>query len=186
MSDPDNDEGRLVEAAKKDREAFGELYERYADRIYSYLYYRTGHVREAEDMTARVFVRAVQHIDNYEDRGAPFSAWLYRIARNMLSNWYRDRSKRRWISLDNVTESVVSEGPERYSQETQDREALLAAIRRLPPDRQELLILKFVEQHSNAEIGEIMGRSEGAIKALYHRTLLALRAQMNESGPEVS
>lgn len=178
MADVKNEESALVERAKQDQDALGELYERYVDRIYNYLYYRTGNVHDAEDLTARVFVRTVRHIGNYEDRGAPFSAWLYSIARNMLSNWYRDRSKRKLLPLDSIAQKSGGDGPERRTEQSEDKDALLAAIRRLPADRQELLILKYVEQLPNVEIGQIMGRTEGAIKALYHRTLLSLRDDM--------
>jgi RNA polymerase sigma-70 factor (ECF subfamily) len=175
MADNKSEESALIERAKEDQDALGELYERYVDRIYSYLYYRTGNVHDAEDLTARVFVRAVRHIGNYEDRGAPFSAWLYSIARNMLSNWYRDHSKRKVLPIEGIAQQSSGDGPERRIELGEDREVLLGAIRKLPADRQELLVLKYVEQLPNAEIGQIMGRSEGAIKALYHRTLLSLR-----------
>jgi RNA polymerase sigma-70 factor (ECF subfamily) len=124
----------------------------------------------------------MQHISNYHDRGVPFSAWLYRIAHNLVANWHRDRSRRKIISLDDIVQWQAPEkGPEFVTQLMEDKDALLAAIRRLPADRQELLILKFVERLSNAEIGEIMGRSEGAIKSLYHRTLLSLRDDLQRT-----
>ncbi len=170
------DESALIKRAKNDKEAFGQLYERYVDRIYNYVYYRTSNAADAEDLTARIFVRAMQHIGNYQDMGVPFSAWLYRIAHNLVANYHRDRSRRKILSLDDITQWRVNEdGPELLTQIMEDKTALLQAIRRLPADRQELLNLKFVEQLSNAEIGDIMGRSEGAIKSLYHRTLLSLR-----------
>lgn len=185
----DIDEKELIEQAKTDREAFGQLYEIYVDRIYNYVYYRTGNSADAEDLTAKIFVRAMQHIHRYEDKGVPFSAWLYRIAHNLVANWHRDNSRRKIISIDDMTNWRVHEdGPEFAAQLTEDKEALLAAIRRLPADRQELLILKFVERLPNAEIGEIMGRSEGAIKSLYHRTLLSLKDEFkrrdNEEPPK--
>lgn len=174
-----NEESILIERAKEDKEAFGILYERYVDRIYNYVYYRTGNSADAEDLTARIFERAFNHIGNYRDQGVPFSAWLYRIAHNLVANFHRDRSRRKMVPIEDVSNWVISDhGPEFAAQLTQDNEALLEAISRLPSDRQELLILKFVERLSNAEIGNIMGRSEGAIKSLYHRTLLALREDM--------
>lgn len=176
--DDPGSEKALVELAKTDTEAFGQLYERYVSQIYNFLYYRTGNSHEAEDLTEKVFYRAFQHIGRFEDKGVPFSAWLYRIARNLLSNWYRDESKRRTISLDRIEHRYGDSGPETATELAQDRDALLAAIRKLPPVRQELLILKFVERMSNAEIGIVLARSEGAIKSLYHRTLLALREEM--------
>lgn len=173
------DEATLVERAKSDKEAFGQLYERYVDKIYNYIYYRTSNEADAEDLTARVFFRALQHIDGYEDRGYPFSAWLYRIAHNLVANWYRDRSRRQVVSLEDLSYwQSHRDGPEAMAELMDDEEALLAAIRRLPADRQELLILKFVEKLTNAEIGAIMGRSEGAIKSLYYRTLVALRKDL--------
>jgi len=170
----------LIERAKTDPEAFGILYERYVDRIYSYVYYRTGNQADAEDLTARTFYRAMQHIRHYEERGLPFSAWLYRIAHNLVANWHRDRGKRQMVSLDELYSLTVGEGPERMAEKRERTETLLRVIRSLPPERQELLILKFVEHLSNAEIGKIMGRSEGAIKSLYHRTLLSLRELYEE------
>ncbi|MCP4360085.1 MAG: sigma-70 family RNA polymerase sigma factor [Chloroflexi bacterium] len=175
------DDAVLIQQAKIDGDAFGLLYERYYDKIYNYVYYRTSNVADAEDLTAKVFMRAMKHIGRYEDKGVPFSAWLYRIAHNLVANWHRDNSRRQIISIDDISHWRISEdGPEFATQLLDDKEALLQAIRRLPADRQELLVLKFVEYLSNSEIGEIMGRSEGAIKSLYHRTLLALRKDFEQ------
>jgi len=175
----DVDERELVEMAKSDTLAFGELYERYVKRIYNYVYYRTGNHEDAEDLTARVFHRALQHIHKYQDRGLPFSAWLYRIAHNLVVNWHRDRKRRTLVSLDDlIVKSLSHEAPEHITEQREEQELLLRAIRSLPDDRQQLLILKFTERLSNAEIGEIMGRTEGAIKSLYHRTLLSLRDEI--------
>jgi RNA polymerase sigma-70 factor (ECF subfamily) len=144
---PGMDEAELIERAKTDKEAFGELYELYVARIYNYVYYRTGSVEDAEDLTARIFFKAMQHIGSYHDRGVPFSAWLYRIAHNLVANWHRDRSRRKIISLDDIVQWQAPEkGPEFVTQLMEDKDALLTAIRRLPADRQELLILKFVER----------------------------------------
>jgi RNA polymerase sigma-70 factor (ECF subfamily) len=171
-----NDEKVLALAAQGDQEAFGMLYERYVGRIYNYIYYRTGNQHDAEDLTARVFVRALRHIGNYTDRGLPFSAWLYRIAHNLVANWHRDNSRRKEVPLEDIVwQHFSSEHPETTLLMNEEREGLLLAIRSLPDDRQHLLVLKFVEHLSNAEIGLIMGRTEGAVKSLYHRTLLSLR-----------
>jgi RNA polymerase sigma-70 factor (ECF subfamily) len=172
----------LARASQGDREAFGSLYEQYVERIFNYVYYRTGNVHDAEDLTARVFYRAMHHIQNYTDRGVPFSAWLYRIAHNLIANWHRDRSRHQEIPLDDAPSlHYKGDPPETALLQGQDREALLKLIRHLPAERQHLLILKFVENMSNTEIGEIMNRSEGAVKSLYHRTLLALREELEKS-----
>ncbi len=176
-----NEEEVLALASKGDRNAFGRLYERYVERIFNYVYYRTGNPHDAEDLTARVFQRAMNHIVNYTDRGVPFSAWLYRIAHNLVANWHRDRSRKQEIPLDDMPIlPTKGDHPEKNLVRSQEQDALLRMIRKLPPDRQNLLILKFVENMSNAEIGRIMGRSEGAVKSLYHRTLLALRDQLED------
>jgi RNA polymerase sigma-70 factor (ECF subfamily) len=171
----------LARASQGDREAFGALYEQYVVRIFNYVYYRTGNVHDAEDLTARVFYRALNHVQSYTDRGVPFSAWLYRIAHNLIANWHRDRSRHQEIPIDDApTLRYKGEPPEVALIQGQEQDALLKQIRHLPPERQHLLILKFVEHMSNTEIGETMNRSEGAVKSLYHRTLLALRNELEE------
>ncbi len=174
----------LIENAKHDPAAFGALYERYVDRIYRYIYYRTSDVREAEDLTARVFYRALGRIGEFNQRGAPFAAWLYRIAHNLVANWHRDRSRRKYIRLDDlITVAEKTASPHHRAEQNEETRVLLATIARLPADRQELLILKFVDELSNADIGKIMGKSEGAVKSLYHRTLLALRDELSKTAP---
>jgi RNA polymerase sigma-70 factor (ECF subfamily) len=182
LPEPDiNEEDVLVSASRGDREAFGVLYERYVERIFNYVYYRTGNLHDAEDLTARAFQRAMNHIHTYTDRGVPFSAWLYRIAHNLVANWHRDRSRRQEIPLSEVpVVSSKEDRPEATLVRSQEQDSLLRYIRQLAPERQTLLILKFVENLSNAEIGQIMGRSEGAVKSLYHRTLLALRDELGD------
>ncbi len=176
----------LVELAADDKEAFGELYERYLTKIYNYVYYRTGNRQDAEDLTAKVFERAMSHISTYVDRGLPFQAWLYRIAHNLVANWHRDQGRRKIIALDDfVAHSLQSEAPDRRTEEQEEHKQLMEAVRRLPEERQQLLLLKFIEQLSNVEIGVIMDRTEGAVKSLYHRTLLALREDL-QRGEDIS
>lgn len=177
---PDLSDDEILErAAQGDREAFGLLYERNVTKIYNYIYYRVGNAHEAEDLTERVFFRALRHIQNYDNRGLPFSAWLYRIAHNLVANWHRDNSRRQEIPLDDgVLSPLRSEHPEHNLLAAEEYERLLSVIRTLPADRQQLLILKFVDHLSNAEIGRIIGRSEGAVKSLYHRTLIAIRDEL--------
>lgn len=172
----DMSDTELVQLAKTDQAAFGEIYERYVKKIYNYIYYRTSNQHDAEDLTSRVFHRALSHIQNYVDKGVPFQAWLYRIAHNLVANWHRDRGRRKIIPLDEfVVSTLKSDSPDRLAEDSEERELMLTAIRRLPSERQQLLILKFVDQLSNSEIGEVMDRTEGAVKSLYHRTLISLR-----------
>ncbi|MCU0465808.1 MAG: sigma-70 family RNA polymerase sigma factor [Anaerolineae bacterium] len=172
-------DAELVEMARTDKAAFGELYERYVKRIYNYIYFRTGSPYDAEDLTARVFTRAMAHIGQYTDRGLPFQAWLYRIAHNLTANWHRDQGRRKVIPLeDYITGELIGDSPDHLVEDEEELETLRAAVRRLPEDRQQLLLLKFVDGLSNAEIGHIMDKTEGAIKSLYHRTLTALRDEL--------
>jgi RNA polymerase sigma-70 factor (ECF subfamily) len=176
-------EALLVEEARREPAAFGVLYERYVDRIYGYIYHRVGNVQEAEDITARTFYRALDNLHSYEDRGAPFAAWLFRIAHNLMANWHRDRSRRRFLSLDRLwSQRAEDDSPEEQVEQEENHEALWSAISRLPEERRNLLVWKFGSQMSNVEIGELMNKSESAIKSLYFRTLAALRQDLEARG----
>jgi RNA polymerase sigma-70 factor (ECF subfamily) len=176
-------EADAIERAKQNPAAFGELYDRYVDRIYNYIVYRVGDAGDAEDLTARVFQRALVKMPDYVDRGAPFGAWLYRISHNLIANWYRDTGRYERVSFESLDTTYGGiEAPRMVGDQMAERmmggELITRAIRRLDADRQSLLILKFNQGLSNAEIASVLGRSEGAIKSLYHRTLLALREQL--------
>lgn len=177
-----NDDAQLVAEAKVNPNAFGALYERYVKKIYSYLYYRTGNPHDAEDLTERVFQRAMLNLDRYTSRGLPFSVWLYRIAQNLVANWHRDQGRRQMVPLNELgphdLAAIRSDAPEELAESREEQERLLQVIRRMPGERQQLLILKFVDHLSNAEIGAVMNRSEGAVKSMYHRTLLSLRDEL--------
>jgi RNA polymerase sigma-70 factor (ECF subfamily) len=172
---PEPDEAHLIQKAKFDPKSFGELYERYLKKIYTYIFYRVGNHADAEDLTSRVFQKAFVHLPGYEHQGLPFSAWLYRIAHNMVANWYRDQGRRKIVGLDEATRRSGEDEPGSAFERSADREMLLKFIRQLSADKQQVLILKFAEGYSNTEIGVILGKTEGAVKSLYHRTLLQLR-----------
>jgi RNA polymerase sigma-70 factor (ECF subfamily) len=176
-----DEERALVAQAQQDPEAFGHLYRRYVRQIYNYHYRHTGNVHEAEDLTSRTFFRALQHLPRYRDTGRSFQAWLFRIAHNLVVNWYRDHSRHPQVEFDSAYFDTgdYSEVLDRVAAAEQ-REKLVRAIHHLPEDRKTLIILKFVEQLSNAEIAVVLGRTEGAVKALYNRTLVHLRRVMLE------
>ncbi len=184
MNNPEEKNDLIIERAiQGDTEAFSILYQENLKKIYNYVYYRTGNTHDAEDITARVFQRAFNHISKYKKTAVPFSAWLYRIAHNLVANWHRDNNRKKEVPLEEQTElRNKQEIPEREIENRQDIEYLLRAIHRLTQDRQMVIILKYVEDLSNKEIGDIMRKSEGAIKSLYHRTLLELRDHIEESG----
>ena len=176
-----SDDDALERAIQGDSDSFSILYERYVSRIYNYIFYRTGNPYDAEDLTERVFLRALGHIKTYNNRGVPFTAWLYRIAHNLVANWHRDNSRRKEVPLeDQKNLHLRGDHPEAALVNSQDHAMLLQVIRTLSEERQQLIILKFVEHMSNAEVATIMGRSEGAIKSLYHRTLQSLREEMDK------
>ncbi len=181
MSEPD---AQLVKRAKRDPQAFGILYERYVDRIYAYIFFRTNNQQDAEDLTAKTFYQALANIRRYNERGLPFSAWLYRIAHNLIANWHRDHQRRPQISLDEVWGILTRarHSPDALAERNSEIEALRACIEQLPSERQLLLVLKYGEGKSNLEIGSALNRSEGAVKSLFHRTLDELRRGMEKHG----
>jgi RNA polymerase sigma-70 factor, ECF subfamily len=188
------EEQDLIARAKSDAEAFGDLYQRYVNRIYNYHYRHTSSRTDAEDLTSRTFYRALRSLHSYRETGAPFQAWLFRIAHNLVVNWYRDRTNHPTVTMDGddymslraqMIPAEVSEGPEASLAAKEQRAVLLRAVSRLPEERKTLIILKFVEGMTNVEIGEVLGRTEGAIKALYHRTLITLRLAMREGAMDV-
>ena len=180
----EQDENELVEHAKTDPNAFGVLYQRYVDKIYRYIFFRTSNRQDAEDLTAKVFHKALDHIGAYKNKGHPFSAWLYRIAHNLVANWHRDEKKRQSISIDDINLPSDNQDPYHSTVKDEAMMLLLNTIHQLPTTRQELLILKFGEGLSNAEIGSILNRSEGAVKSLYHRTLVSLKDHLADH-PEI-
>jgi RNA polymerase sigma-70 factor (ECF subfamily) len=172
----EQEESILDQAIEGDEAAFSILYQENVKKIYNYIYYRTGNVGDAEDLTARVFQRALKHITRYKKTNVPFSAWLYRIAHNLVANWHRDNQRRKEVPIeDHIDLRSGQHIPDHEIEKKQEVEGLMQAVRHLPSERQMVLILKYVEDLSNKEIGDIMKKSEGAIKSLYHRTLMDLR-----------
>lgn len=179
--DPDN-EVELINDARTNPESFGLLYEQYVGRIYNYVYYRVGSTCDAEDLTAKVFFKALKSIGSYRHMGLPFSAWLYRIAHNLVANHHRDRARTSEVSIENMVlpDTNREASPEATMARKQDNAWLLALINDLPSQKRELIILKFVQKLSNEEIGVIFGKTEGAIKSLYHRTLTELKEKAKD------
>ncbi|MBU0495175.1 MAG: sigma-70 family RNA polymerase sigma factor [Chloroflexi bacterium] len=162
--------------------AFGALYQRHVSAIYSYCYQRTGSRPDAEDLASRTFHQALKSLDRYVITDAPVTAWLYRIAHNLVANWHRDRQRRPTIRLtDDLGLMARGQSPQVQAERGEENQALRAAIRRLPPIRQQVLILRFGQDLSNRQIGEIIGRSEGAVKVLVHRSLKELRQELTRT-----
>ena len=180
---PETDDVRaLVERAKRgDREAFEELYLLHFDRIYSYLQLSVGNKHDAEDLTNQTFVKMIESIDRFEWRN-PISAWLFRIAHNLAMDHFR--SRRRWQPEEEPPEPPGSE--ERSAEDEAFRaigqQSMFELIENLSEDQQQVLTLKFAFDFSNAEVGTILGKSEGAVKSLQHRALGSLQRQLAETG----
>jgi len=171
-----HDESDLVRRAQQgDADAFTELYRRHVDPIYRFVLLRVGDEAAAEDLTSEVFVRALESLDTYEDRGAPFAAWLYRIANARVVDHWR-RSRQPDVSLDSGEIDLPFEPAAR---DVFTLKVLSESLRNLTVEQQEVIILKFIEGYSTAEISQITGRSEGAVKALQRRALAALARRMD-------
>jgi len=179
----------LVERAKKsDPLALGKLYDLYIDKIYRYILYRVGNPTEAEDLAEQVFVKMLEAIAGYEPRGAPFGAWLFRIAHNLVVDHFRARAKRQEGEIDegvvSIADSVNTLDPVEAILEHQH---LRTAIALLTEEQQQVILLKFFGERSNAEIAQILNKTEGAIKSIQHRALRSLgrllrKGQNHEQG----
>ncbi len=156
--------------------AFEELYRAYAPTVYGYLRARVNSQAEAEDLASRTFANAFASLDRYRARGGGFGSWLMTIAHNLLVNWYRDRGRRPPpASLDEALELPSgAPGPESHLERNERIQTIRAAVEKLGADQQRLITLKYLDGLTNAQIGRIMGRSEGAVKAMHHRTLRRL------------
>lgn len=174
------DERDLLERAKQYEEAaLGELYDRYAPRIYAYVYRRVGDACLAEDLTGDVFVRVMQAIQAQHFWHTSFKAWLYRIAHNLVVDHYRRQPPAPELELDE--RRVADEDtPASIVAQRLSRGRVRAAIGRLTPDQQQVLALRFGEGMKAREVAEVMDRSVGAVEALQHRALAALRRVLGE------
>lgn len=169
------DETELIQRAKAyDPDALSTLYERYYQGIYRYVYYRVGSAALAEDLTADVFVKMLNGIPSYSMQGVPFSAWLYRIARNRLIDHMRRQPEKADLSLEEARVDSIASGETALEQALQ-RDELLKAVQVLTAEQQQVIILKFIEDMDNATIAAVLGKTEGAVKSLQHRALDTLR-----------
>ena len=174
-------DGALVRAAKSgDASAFGELYERYRDAIYRYCLSRTGTAHDAEDLTSDVFVKALHSIDRYQDRGLPFVAFLYRIARNAAID--RSRTLKQPLSVDElVTQPASRQNVEADAMLAVDRSILLAALTKLKTEHRDVIVMRFIEGYSALEVAAALGKTEGAVRTLQHRALERLRKEFDDA-----
>jgi len=164
------DEQTLIEAAQKDPGRFAELYEENFERVYAFVVRRVRERQDAEDLTANVFQKALAGLPQFEWRGAPFAAWLYRIAANAIADHYQEKSRMTGV----VQEAATTEPAE----DIERRAQLFRSVDRLPREQQRVVVMRFAEGKSIREIANEIEKSEGAVKQLQWRALQTLRAQM--------
>ena len=163
----------ITQAQRGDRGAVGALYQAYSQRIFRYIVFRVPTTADAEDLTAEVFVGMVKGLPNYQVTGAPFEAWLYRIAASKVVDFYRQTSRRSQTELsDNLRDSTPL--PEEQILQDQAFDHLRAAMRQLPDDYQSILLLRFVERKSHEEVAALLGSTASAVKSAQHRALVRL------------
>jgi RNA polymerase sigma-70 factor, ECF subfamily len=172
---------RLVERAQAgDAEAFGELYDRYVDVVFRYISYRVGNRQLAEDMTSETFLRALRRIGSFTWQGRDVGAWFVTIARNLIADHYKSSRYKLELTTEDVSvvsdagHRLVEESPEGAVLEAMQNKVLLEAVRKLNPEQQECIALRFLQGLSVAETAAVMGKNEGAIKALQYRAVRTL------------
>ena len=179
------EERRLIEAAQRDPARFGELYENYFALVYTFVARRMGNRTEVEDMTAEVFRKALQSLPRFKWTGAPFAAWLFRIASNMIADRAKRAAREGNVANDKDGSEPHSPQPQLVDLESSERSAaLFRLVGELVEDQRRVLVLRFAEEKSIREIAIALGRSEGAVKQLQFRALENLRGKITTEGTE--
>jgi RNA polymerase sigma-70 factor (ECF subfamily) len=171
------DESLVQRAKQYDEEAFAQLYEKYFDKIYRYVTLKVGDKMEAEDITQQVFLKAIKSISSFKWKGFPFSSWLFRIAHNQVVDYLRKKKKQETVDLEEKL-LASNDNPEDIYARKLDMEQLAAATKKLTPAQQEVISLRFAGELPIAQVAKVMGKSEGAVKALQHSAVVALRKAM--------
>ncbi|EFL24226.1 putative RNA polymerase ECF-subfamily sigma factor [Streptomyces himastatinicus ATCC 53653] len=175
----DSDSRRMMDLVERaqagEAEAFGRLYDQYADTVYRYIYYRVGGRATAEDLTSETFLRALRRIGTFTWQGRDFGAWLVTIARNLVADHFKSSRFRLEVTTGEMLDAnEVERSPEDSVLESLSNAALLQAVRKLNPQQQECVTLRFLQGLSVAETARVMGKNEGAIKTLQYRAVRTL------------
>ena len=172
---------RIVDGAKKgDDDALSQLCAYVYSRVYSYTFYRVSRVEDAEDLTSEIVLKVVKALS--KQRGN-FHAWMYKITKHALIDFYRKKAVRRESSLADMSHEIVDKSVN-FAQQTLTRERLRKGMNKLTEEQRQVIILKFIEGYSNSEVAEYMGKSVGAVKVLQFRALRALRGYFKKRGYE--
>lgn len=173
------DERLLIEAAQRDRARFGELYEKYFHIVYAYVGRRTGERAATEDVTSEVFRKALANLNRFKWTGAPFGAWLLRIASNIIADRAKRSAREQNVDAANEHGRVAGSHPQQLSLEDAERTArVFRMVEALPADQRRVMVMRFAEEKSISEIANDLGRSEGAVKQLQFRALQSLRVKL--------
>ncbi|MGV9944009.1 ECF subfamily RNA polymerase sigma factor, BldN family [Streptomyces sp. NPDC003401] len=175
----DSDSARMMDLVERaqagEADAFGRLYDQYSDTVYRYIYYRVGSKATAEDLTSETFLRALRRIGTFTWQGRDFGAWLVTIARNLVADHFKSSRFRLEVTTGEMLDAnEVARSPEDSVLESLSNAALLNAVRRLNPQQQECVTLRFLQGLSVAETARVMGKNEGAIKTLQYRAVRTL------------
>jgi RNA polymerase sigma-70 factor, ECF subfamily len=162
--------------------AFEQLYRDHLRDVYSYSYYRIGNHHDAEDLTEQTFLQAYRHFERArrESNGRPLRPWLIRIAHNLASNYYRDRSRRPESALESVDPLSHPHGTEQVVEGREELREVMDGLTNLPEDRRDALVMRFALGMSNREIARALGRTDGATKVLIHRAIKQLEGELEE------
>ena len=166
----------------RDSDAFGELYDLFVERVYRYLYFRTGSHPEAEDLTEQVFLKAWEAIGRYRWQGRPFLAWLYRLAHNAHIDHVRSQKPTTSLNNDDHPVELPSSAAAVELSRALDADLLARALGELTPDQQQVIVMKFLEGLDNEQIAQNLAKREGAIRALQMRALMSLRRVLEHQG----
>ncbi len=175
-----SDESHLIQQARNgDRAALSEIYRRHVERIYHYVRYRVGDDILAEDITADVFVKALEGLGRYADRGVPLIAWLYRIANARVIDHWRMVQRRQTMPLEHEDqEDELADEADADSVDILENQSLLKAVHELTDDQQSVIVLRFYQGLSTLEVADVLGKTEGAVKALQRRALETLARRL--------
>jgi RNA polymerase sigma-70 factor (ECF subfamily) len=175
-----NERELIARARSGDRQAVSALYEGYVQAIFNYISYRVESDALAEDLTAEVFLRMVRSIRTYKDSGAPFGAWLYRIAANQIADYYRQRKGAAFQPLSDEQPNDDTDPLNSLARE-EERSRLREALQALPEDYQTLLIMRFIQQMPHSQVAQVLKKSEANIRVMQHRALQALADALGTS-----
>ena len=175
-------EAELIARLKAyDEAAIRQVYRLYSDGIYRYALYQSGDPSLAEDVAGEVFARMIESIRSYTYRGAPLSAWLYRIARNLVIDHRRRGTRLRPLEAADEARTPADD-PVELAESRLTWEELRVVMSELTDEQRQVVVLKFVENLDNSEVAEIIGKSEGSVKSLQHRALRTLRRLLERRG----